>query len=93
MACYTFPAVFQKEDSGLYAVEFPDVPGCLTSGENLADAMEMAEDALAFMLYDYEKDGRDIPKASGADEINVPEGAFVHFVSCDTIGYQKIQPF
>ena len=89
MARYVYPAIFQKEDSGLYAVEFPDVPGCLTSGENLTDAIGMAEDALAFMLYDYERDKKPCPKASELHEVEVPEGAFVNYVACDTIGYQK----
>lgn len=48
MSKYVFPAVFELED-GLYNVLFPDLPGCYTCGNDLADALYMAEDALAGM--------------------------------------------
>ena len=54
MAKYVYPAVLTQEENGMYSVKFPDIEGCYTSGENLADALFMAEDALALMLYAYE---------------------------------------
>ena len=36
----TYPAVFHKdEDTGAYAVEVPNLPGCATGGDTLADAI------------------------------------------------------
>lgn len=41
-----YPAVFIPFDDGDgYTVEFPDLPGCVTEGEDLGDAIYMAEDA------------------------------------------------
>ena len=34
-----------ENHSGGYTVEFPDLPGCVTEGSDLVDAMVMAEDA------------------------------------------------
>lgn len=86
---YVYPAIFTREENGFYAVEFPDIPGCYTSGDSLADAIFMAEDALAFMLYDYERDKKEVPRASNVESIQVQKGSFVNFVRCDTLEYQK----
>ena len=41
-----YPAFFSPwEDGKGYTVEFPDLPGCVTEGSSLAEAIEMAEDA------------------------------------------------
>ena len=42
-----YPAVFYpySDGSGGYVVEFPDLPGCVTGGKNLQEAIEMATDA------------------------------------------------
>ncbi len=79
-----------RKKNGLYAVVFPDLEGCYTSGESLADAIEMAEDVLAFTLYDYEKNNRDIPKPSKNTEIPVQNGEFANMIACDTLEYQKM---
>ena len=49
MARYLYPAIFEPED-GAYNVTFPDLPDCYTCGDNLADAMMMAQDVLADVL-------------------------------------------
>ena len=54
MACYVFPAVFEPED-GLYNVTFPDLPDCYTCGDDLTDAMHMAQDVLSDVLADREE--------------------------------------
>ena len=42
-----YPALFTpfEDGSGGYTVEFPDLPGCVTEGEDMAEALFMAEDA------------------------------------------------
>ena len=88
MAKYVYPAIFTKEDDGKYNIVFPDLEGCYTSGDNLADGIYMAEDVLAFTLYSYEKRKQPIPKAS--DNIIAPKDSFVNLIVCDTLGYQKM---
>lgn len=89
MATYVYPAVFTPEENGMYSVNFPDLESCYTCGEDLAEAISMAEDVLAFTLYGYEKDKRSIPHPSAMKAIATEGGSFVNLVSCDTIGYQK----
>ena len=49
----------------------------------------MAEDALAFTLYDYEKEKKEIPGASALNDLKVASNEFTNYITCDTIGYQK----
>lgn len=86
---YVYPAIFTLEDNRLYSVRFPDIDGCYTSGDDLQDAFEMAEDALALMLFHYEQENRDIPEASTLNSFDTSTNEFVNYVSCDTIEYQK----
>ena len=64
MAKYAYPAIFTPEEDGSYSINFPDLEGCYTCGDCLEDGIEMAADALALVLYGYEKDGREIPAPS-----------------------------
>lgn len=89
MAKYVYPAVFSPEEGG-YSVFFPDLQGCYTCGDDLQDAIMMAEDVLAFYLYDEEANGHVIPEASKADQIKCEEGEFVNYIACDTIEYAKM---
>lgn len=46
-----YPAMIQwEEEDQVYTVEFPDLPGCLTYGETLEEAQDMAKDALTGYL-------------------------------------------
>lgn len=87
MAKYVYPAILQKYEDGSYCVKFPDLEGCYTQGENLQDALEMAEDALSLMLYDMEMDNKEIPKPTDLNEIKTNE--YVTLVMCDTMEYRK----
>ncbi|MBR5914489.1 MAG: type II toxin-antitoxin system HicB family antitoxin [Selenomonadaceae bacterium] len=53
---YVYPAVFRKDKelADTWSIEFPDVAGAATCGYSLYEALEMAEDALAGMLCDWE---------------------------------------
>ena len=68
---------------------FPDLEGCYTCGDNLADSLEMAQDALAIVLYGYEKDGLAIPEPSKRSNIPLQDNEFINYVSCDTMFYRK----
>lgn len=87
---YAFPAIFTPETDDGYSVAFPDLEGCYTCGDNLQDALEMAEDALALTLYGYETDARDIPKPSALADIACKENEFVNYIACDTLAYRKM---
>ncbi len=88
MEKYVYPAVFAKDEDG-YSVRFPDVDGCFTSGKDLQEALEMAEDALCLMLYDREESGEALPAASAVTDVQTEPGEFVSLIGCDTLEYRK----
>lgn len=90
MAKYVYPAIFTPEEEGGYSVFFPDLEGCYTCGDNLQDALFMANDVLAFVLYDYETEGRKIPTPSKVESMEKSDGDFVNYVACDTVEYARM---
>lgn len=90
MAKYAYPTVFTKEENGQYSVVFKDLEGCYTCGDNMEQAIEMAEDALALVLYGYEIEGKEIPNPSSRDTIEIQPGEFINDIRCDTLAYRKM---
>jgi predicted RNase H-like HicB family nuclease len=89
MAKHVFPAIFTKEDDGKYSVVFPDIESCYTGGDDMADAIEMAEDVLCLTLYDMEKDGKAIPPASDCKTVKTGDDDVVSLIRCDTETYRR----
>jgi predicted RNase H-like HicB family nuclease len=88
---YYYPAIFTKEDSGLYAIDFPDIESCYTSGEDLEDAFLNAKDVLCYTLYDMEEDGKKAPLHSDVATLAVPKNAFISVIECDTSEYRRVK--
>lgn len=86
---YVYPAVFTKETDG-YSVRFPDIENCFTDGNTLAEALEMAQDALNLMLMTMEDEK--LPIAPPSDPRGIPYGEdqLVTLVSADTTEYRKL---
>ena len=60
---YIYPCVFIYKDTGI-SVFFPDLDGCVSSGENEQDAFNNAKEVLCLHLFGMEQDGDDIPEPS-----------------------------
>lgn len=86
---YAYPAIFTREDDGTYSISFPDVDGCYTQGDNIADGLHMAEDALALMLYEYEKSGETLPSPSDIKSLETDENSFATYIFADTGYYRR----
>ena len=71
---YIYPACFYKEDDGRYSVEIPDFK-IATYGDDLADAMYMASDAIAGRILMLLKDSEPIPAASAQSDISSDDDA------------------
>lgn len=72
-----YPAIFHKAEEGGFWVTFPDIPECMTQGDNMQEAYEMSVDALGLSLTTMEADGERIPKASALDEVDAEDGTLV----------------
>lgn len=89
MAKYVYPAVFEQEEDGGYVVNFPDIDGCVTQGDDINEALLMAEDVLNVMLWTLEDHGETIPVPTPIKDISVEVNAFASYVHADTIAYRK----
>lgn len=85
---YIYPAIFTPVEDGVL-VEFPDLKGCYTDGDNMADAFDYAEDALNLWLWHNEKEHKAIPAPSQLESIKVPAGATIALVRADTLAYAR----
>ena len=86
---YTYTAVFTPEKNGLYSVTFPDIQGCYTSGNDMADAIYMAQDVLCLTIFDLEQDKKSMPTASKPQDIKITEGQFTSVIAVDTETYRR----
>ena len=91
MGRYSYPAIFSPEEDGAYSVSFPDLESCYTCGGSLTEALIMGADVLAFTLYDYEKEEKQIPVPSVPSKIFLEEGEFINYIACDTLEYTRRQ--
>lgn len=89
MGKYYYPAVFTPEKDG-YSVVFPDLEGCFTCGDDLHDALCMAQDVLASCLCDMEIDDQVIPTPSYLEDIKTEKNEFVNYITCDTEAYRRL---
>ena len=86
-----YPAVFKPftDQSGGYVVEFPDLPGCVTEGKNLEQAIEMGIDAASGWILGELEDGEQIPRASNYSEIAVESGCMLNMLLLDIDAYEE----
>jgi predicted RNase H-like HicB family nuclease len=86
----TYPAIFYKDnESGAYAVEVPDLPGCATGGDTLADAILMGTDAASGWVLTELEEGRPAPPSSTVELIHPDEGGFVSLLVLDMDAYAE----
>jgi len=79
-----YPAIFYKdENSNGYTVEVPDLPGCVTEGNSLEEAIENGIDAASGWILDELEDGRVAPKSSSPLSLKPDEGGFVSLLTLD----------
>lgn len=83
-----YPAIFTPctELSG-YTVLVPDLPGCVTEGRSLIDAIEMGEDAASGWILDEMEDGNDYPPPTDYRFVSCPEGSFINLLVLDMDSY------
>lgn len=85
---YVYPAIFTPFDNdGGYDVHFPDISHCRTCGDTLADAIDMAEDALAMVLAHAEDGNHPIPLPS--KQLAHEEPQFVNLIKVNTKEWRR----
>lgn len=85
---YYYPAVFQKEDDG-FSVWMHDVPGCVSQGDTLEEAVENIKDAFGLFVEEERAGGAPIPTASIPSAVEVENEQFVALVEFDWTEYLR----
>ena len=75
----------QRAEEGGYLVEFPGIPGAVTQGETVDEAVGMAADCLRTLFLGLIAMGQDIPIT------NRPRGSHIHPVSLPALETAKIE--
>ena len=93
---YIYPAIFHKNDDGSFTVTFPDLPGCITEGKTMGDAIKMAQSALTQWIEFLRDEKEDIPNPSNISDLNISNGTFadegetiISFVDIDSTEYRR----
>ena len=61
MTQFTYKIRLQKEPEGGYTVIVPSLPGCITYGEDVDHAIEMAKEAVELYIESLAEHGEQIP--------------------------------
>ncbi|MDR0320975.1 MAG: type II toxin-antitoxin system HicB family antitoxin [Treponema sp.] len=86
----TYPAIFYPwDDSPGYTVEVPDLPGCVSEGASLAEAILMGTDAASGWVLTELEDGKPVPAASPIKKIKPEAGGFVSMLVLDMDAYAE----
>lgn len=83
-----YPAIFHEAEEGGFWVSFPDLPECLTEGDDMQQAYEMAVEALGISLISRKEEGEPIPKPTEINKVDTEDG-FLAVVEFDMMEYQK----
>lgn len=87
-----YPACFYpcEDKPGAYTVVVLDLPGCISEGDSLEDAIAMATDAASGWVLDEMEEGHAVPAASDRRTIHTdsPDG-FVNILVLDMNAYAE----
>lgn len=88
MMLFVYPAIFHKEADNAYWVEFPDLEGCQSFGDNLTETMAGAQEALAAYILTILEGGAELTKPGDISACPAPDDGFVSLVSCSIDPYK-----
>lgn len=86
---YIYTATIHEEDGKFYC-RVPDIPGCISTGNDLPEAIEMITDALSACLCTMEDNDDPIPAPSEQCNISHEAAEFCTLVRVDTIAYRSL---
>ena len=80
---YVYPAIFHSNNDGSYTVTFPNLPGCITEGKSLANAIHMAQSALTQWIEYLTDKNEAVHAASDLKEVATGDNEFANLVRAD----------
>ena len=87
---YIYTAIFTPiEDGSGYYAKVPDLPGCITTGNDLADAIYQITDAMNGWLVVAEDEDIPITQPTPQDQLVLEPNAICSLITADTIEYRS----
>ena len=86
---YIFTAVFARDGDKIFA-RVPDLPGCISSGHDLNDAITQITDAASNYLVVAEDNDLTIAPATDQADIKKDDGDILSLIQVDTISYRAL---
>lgn len=83
-----YAAVLSPKPEGGYLCSVPDLPGCVTSGRDLEEAMDMVADAAHEWLCDGDHDRKELPEASAMEAIPREKHDLCIWIRIDTDAFR-----
>jgi antitoxin HicB len=80
---YVYPAVFHRNEDESYTITYPDLPGCISEGKTLGNAMYMAQSALTQWIGYLTDKKQELPSPSPAKKIKTTNGDFVNLIRAE----------
>ena len=71
MSQLTYRILMTREPEGGFTVNVPALPGCVTFGETIEHAMEMAKEAIELYVETLQADGEPVPDDSQTFEYSL----------------------
>lgn len=82
-----YPIILEKDGEFIF-VDIPDLE-ISTQGEDMADAIEMARDAIGMLGIKFQDEKREIPQPSELDSIKIKKGQIKILVDIDFSDYRR----
>ena len=84
-----YPAIFHKAEEGGFWISFPDIPECMTQGDDIQHAYEMAVEALGLSITSMVEEGVELPIPSEPYNITLDSNSFCVVIEFDMLAYKK----
>jgi len=72
MKLLNYRVLLRKELEGGYTVTVPSLPGCVTFGDTIEEAIRMAKEAIDLYIESLKEHGEDLPTEEGTLEYTQP---------------------
>lgn len=85
---YIYTALISRDAEGVFVARVPDIPGCVTTGSSLPDAIDQITDAAAGCLVVAEDEGLEIAPARSQEDLPREAGDVCTLIRIDTLAYR-----
>jgi predicted RNase H-like HicB family nuclease len=80
---YVYPAIFHENEDGSFTITYPDLPGCVSEGKSLGNALYMAQSALIQWIEYLSDKKQEIPKATLVADMKISHGEFINLIRAE----------